>query len=271
MLIIAMNVAPMNDTNQVPSQEEGQLFPRPFRLRSIRWALAAGALALALLPFADHTYNRIYNFLCSLPLDEFFSTTAQYACPTTIVTLVFCIFLLDAPKRKYVPYLLAALLFGWIGHETIKQVSGRARPERSVRINDEGSRKILRDAQKYILSHPETPMHIEPRDQWLFMKPGRPWFNSLFSSFPSGHSNAIFCVAAFLTVIYSRGRILWFVLAAGCAFARVRYRRHFPEDVLFGGAMGWVVAQWVFSWRWPLLLGEKIENRYFVKNPSSKV
>jgi hypothetical protein len=31
--------------------------------------------------------------------------------------------------------------------------------------------------------------------------------------------------------------------------------RHWPEDVLFDGALGWTIAQIVFSWRWPVRLG----------------
>jgi membrane-associated phospholipid phosphatase len=63
-------------------------------------------------------------------------------------------------------------------------------------------------------------------------------------------------MVAFLAAVYPKGRWIWFLLGIGTGLARVRLRHHYPEDVLCGGALGWIVAQWVFTWRWPLALGD---------------
>jgi len=80
-----------------------------------------------------------------------------------------------------------------------------------------------------------------------------------FTSFPSGHSNQAFVLAVFLTAFFAgKGRVLWYILAVGCALARVRFERHFPTDILLGGAIGYLTAHHVLSWQWPVRLGAKI-------------
>jgi membrane-associated phospholipid phosphatase len=63
---------------------------------------------------------------------------------------------------------------------------------------------------------------------------------------------------AFLLVVYPRAGVVWWALAIGCAFARVRFHRHYIEDVVFGAAEGWLLSQWVFSWRWPARVAQTL-------------
>ena len=231
-------------------------FPRPLDPRGFRLPVLLLVLALGLVPFADATYWPIYYFLKDrLPLDEFFSTTRQITGITMIGSLVAVIWLFDPPRRHTLAYLLLALAIGGLSNGLIKHVAGRYRPEFSISM-DSPERKRL---ERFIAANPGTPVRIEQRDQWLLGKPGRPYFRSEFVSFPSGHANTAFILAAFLSILYARGRALWFLWAFGCALARVRYRRHFIEDVLAGGALGWMVALWVFSWHWPARIGHRLE------------
>lgn len=226
--------------------------PIPFSFRRVWPACVAAILALACIPFSETVHSVVYGFLTGLPLDEFFSTSKQFAGATCIVAMVAAIWTLDVPRRRALVVLLIALGISAATNETIKQITGRARPEQSVLLNG----KDMRKTQQYILEHPGTPVRAERVDQWMAFKPHRPIFDADFASFPSGHANTAFLFAAFLLILYPRGRWIWFVIAAGCALARVRYRRHFPSDILMGGALGWTMAWWVFSWRWPVRVAD---------------
>lgn len=220
-------------------------------------AAIAAVLALICIPFAESVHGAMYGFLMWLPLNEFFSTTRQFASTTCVVAILLAVWVLDRPRRKAVVILLVALVISSVANETIKQLTGRARPSQSVVLDDEDMKK----REDYIREHPGTRVRAERVDQWLLLGPNRPWFDSDFASFPSGHSNTAFVLAAFLLMLYPRGRWIWFVLAAGCALARVRFRRHFPSDILMGGALGWTMAWWVFSWQWPGRLADWILER----------
>lgn len=80
-----------------------------------------------------------------------------------------------------------------------------------------------------------------------------------FNAFPSGHATSAFLLAAYLSLLFPRGKWLWYVVAVACALARVRFRRHYPGDIIAGGALGWFTLQVVFSWKWPFQLGGKVE------------
>ncbi len=220
-------------------------------------ALIPAVVALVLIPFAKPVHRAVYDFLMWLPLSEFFSTAKQFAGATCVLTLLAVIWVFDAPRRRALVVLLVALGISSLVNETIKQITGRARPSDSVILDE----KDMREREQYILENPGTPLKAERVDQWLWFKSGRPWFDSDFASFPSGHSNTAFVLAAFLLVLYPRGRWIWFILAAGCALARVRFRRHFPSDILMGSALGWVMAQWVFSWGWPVRISDWVFER----------
>lgn len=231
--------------------------PRRLRWRLVWPSLVIMLAALALIPWADALYPVIYRFLRRLPFDEFFSTTIQFVSTTCVVAIFAVIWLLDPARRRTLIVFGAALAMGGIVNETVKQVTGRARPEFSVAME----RKEALRVQQYINEHPGTPVRCDRRDQWLLFQPNRSYFDSEYASFPSGHANTAFALAACLCIVYGRGRIVWFVLAAGCALARVWGRRHFHEDVLFGGALGWIIAQWVFSWNWPNTLAGWLNQR----------
>lgn len=228
----------------------GWAFPEGVSHRSLIGALLIALLGLALLPFTAHTHPWIYNTLQRLPLRSVLSTMMQFATVGCITACALAIVLLDAPRRRYVIYLVLAVLSAGAVNGLAKQVSGRARPPYSIMMGSKEKHHL----EKYVAVHPGSPISTGPEDKWLLFSSHRPFLMDEFGSFPSGHAAAAFAFAAFLVVLYPRGRLLWLVLAVMCAIARVRFRRHFTEDVLFGAGIGWVIAAWVFTWKWPARL-----------------
>ncbi|MBX7246847.1 MAG: phosphatase PAP2 family protein [Candidatus Sumerlaeaceae bacterium] len=231
--------------------------PRPMTLRRTLPAIVAMAVALAALPFTATTYWPIFKSLGFLEWRDFWAICNRYPSDIVITAMVAIIYLFDKPRRRCIVYLLVALGVSGAMNETIKQTFGRYRPEAALNIEE----KAEKDLKKILAADPASPIRIAREDQWLFMKPGRPFFEDYFSSFPSGHANAAFVLAAFLTALYWRGRLVWFVFSVGVALARIETNRHFPEDVLYGAGQGWLIAQWVMSWHWPGRIGDWIVAR----------
>jgi membrane-associated phospholipid phosphatase len=226
--------------------QDSNLFPTPLRVKTVLLAVIAMLVALALIPFADKTWWIAHDLLSSSLLEEFLYITAGLVSVTAIVTMLAIIWILDPKRRKAVVVFLIAFSLSSFVNEVVKEVAGRARPHYSIDMSEEQKEKI----EKYRTTHPGTAISAERHDEWLLFKTNRPFFEYKYASFPSGHSNNAFVIAAFLTLLYPRARIIWLLLAAGCALDRVKVGAHFLEDVLFGGALGWLVAHWVFSMSW---------------------
>lgn len=60
-----------------------------------------------------------------------------------------------------------------------------------------------------------------------------------YHSFPSGHANTAFTVAAALSAVVPGRRWLWLAVAGGVGFSRVILNAHFVGDVVAGGLVGW--------------------------------
>ena len=75
------------------------------------------------------------------------------------------------------------------------------------------------------------PFHFEPFS-----------FTAKFQSFPSGHTQVLFCVATMITAIRPRLGKFVFPLAGLFALTRVLVFDHFLSDVIFGSSVGYVGA-----------------------------
>jgi len=82
------------------------------------------------------------------------------------------------------------------------------------------------------------------------------WFpltsaGSAGQSFPSGHTAVAVGLAMALIWLYPQGRRLFVALAVLVACQRVESSAHFLSDVLFGGAVGYLVANACLRAGWP--------------------
>lgn len=130
----------------------------------------------------------------------------------------------------------------------LKNAIGKPRPDVIARCNlsDEAIQKAADDAKKFILA--TVALCNQPDDHIL---------QDGFKSFPSGHSSTAFAglfylslyLAAKLHVLDSKGEV-WksfivmapTIAAAVIAGSRIMDARHHPFDVLFGSALGLLVA-----------------------------
>jgi membrane-associated phospholipid phosphatase len=69
-------------------------------------------------------------------------------------------------------------------------------------------------------------------------------------SFPSGHTQVLFTLGTFLTLLWPR-HALWFLLTAALlAFTRVSTFQHFCSDFVAGAALGYLGTLWLYQ-LWP--------------------
>jgi membrane-associated phospholipid phosphatase len=83
----------------------------------------------------------------------------------------------------------------------------------------------------------------------------RPFSERPFSTgglgLPSSHALVAFAAAAYLSRLYPRATVVWWLLAWGCAFTRVAAGAHFLSDVVAAAVLGWLVGAVVWQWREP--------------------
>ena len=227
------------------------------RRRSLWPGVLIILLGLIAIPFATRTYGPVYQFLRHLPLSNFYSTAVQFPSPTMVVLLVASILVLQPRRRTSVPYFLVAMLLAGTFNGVVKFTTSRARPEYSIQMGRDHRNWIIDYKQK----HPNSLIRAQREDQWLGLMSDQLRFKDGYASFPSGHANACFVMAEYLGALYPQARIIWYLAAGGTCMARVAKGRHWPEDVLVGGGMGWIVARIVFSWYWPGQLGMWLAQR----------
>ncbi len=78
--------------------------------------------------------------------------------------------------------------------------------------------------------------------------PGRFWHGQ--QSFPSGHSMAAWAVATVISKEYSDHRVIRYGIYAFpvlVSLSRIGAQRHFPSDVIAGGALGHLIGVWMYD------------------------
>lgn len=177
---------------------------------------AAGAVLLLLLR-SDTTLVAHVRTFPSLQ-ESFLWTAFRRLAEPAALTLTTLVLLFDRRWRVIVPHLLLASLIGFCLAHVGKLTWSRERPFRFAAITADA-----------------------PDRSWHGASPT--WRRrSSFSSFPSGHSTAVFAVAAVLAWFYPRGRALCYLLAAGTAASRVMQNAHWPSDCWAGSLIGWLSA-----------------------------
>lgn len=68
------------------------------------------------------------------------------------------------------------------------------------------------------------------------------WFDTDFSSFPSGHATFIWAFAISLCCLYPRLKWLWITIATIVCLAQIIMYYHFVSDIIAGATLGSLVA-----------------------------
>lgn len=230
-------------------------FPRSFDKRLLVVPLFFILLGLVQIPLQPVAWDTIYHTIRELPIKDQLASANHFATEATVLFIAWAIWVLDPRRRQAIGVLLVAIALNSLVIESTKQITGRARPMYGLKMGGEEAAWI----NAYLAEHPEAIMVPHRQDQWMFFSPQRPFFNDDYASFPSGHAGGAFVLATFLAILYPRGRVLWFLIAAMCAIARVEKRRHYPEDVMIGGAIGFLVMSFVAASPWAAAVGARAE------------
>lgn len=111
-----------------------------------------------------------------------------------------------------------------------------------------GDSVVINLAMKAITRR-ERPSDVAPNGDWdnTFFNGGKSPFHG--SSFPSGHSTAVWSVATVVAERY-RGRhkpwvpVLCYSMASVISFSRITESAHFPSDVWLGASLGYTIAKY---------------------------
>lgn len=230
------------------------LLPRRATRRAWTMPLLACIVGFALMPFSYVIFKPVRTLLILMHIDFHFDVAEHLPSITVILCVAAAVWLLDPARRRYLFYFAAALMVAGAGAQVTKRVTLRTRPQFTPGVYDP-----VKHAERKARSQAKLEQAGIPPAQ---KEPSKPRvLDDHYASFPSGHSAAAFAMAAFLALLYPRARRLWLFLAISCALARVRYERHYLDDVLVGGAIGWASALWVFTWNWPARLMSRFSAR----------
>jgi membrane-associated phospholipid phosphatase len=157
---------------------------------------------------------------CDIPgmLDDVFVAGESFGNAAGVLLIAMTIFILAPQCRRKVPTILCAALGSGITSQALKVFVTRTRP---------------RDLPGNLASFRDT-------FEWPFLVTTE---NIRVRSLPSSHTATAVGLAVALAWCFPRGRWLFTGLAILVAAQRVEIRAHFPSDVLFGAAVGWVFAQ----------------------------
>tara|TARA_B100000315_G_scaffold252046_1_gene288025 strand:+ start:2539 stop:3195 length:657 start_codon:yes stop_codon:yes gene_type:complete len=137
-----------------------------------------------------------------------------------------------------VPSCLVVIGIGyWRRQELIQQVGIRCLGAYAIS-------GIAAQGFKHLLGRPRPRLIEDPTAHW------GPSFASGFDAFPSGHTTCAFALAAVLSHIYPRWRIMFFVLAYLVATARVVRGSHWITDVIAGALLGTMCGVWIATAEW---------------------
>lgn len=130
--------------------------------------------------------------------------------------------------RNYGVQFLSVLIFSGLILQVLKHLVGRVRPYASEGLF----------AQQF------DPLTLDYRHH----------------SMPSGHTQVVFAVATYMSIIWPKGKYIWFAFAVLLAVSRIITLNHWLSDTIMGalvGVIGTLVAQKYVETKTPFTLHPK--------------
>ncbi|MDH5543918.1 MAG: phosphatase PAP2 family protein [Nitrospinota bacterium] len=124
--------------------------------------------------------------------------------------------------KENLKFLVIAMIIGGVGVIAVKQVYVKDRP-----LGHFG--EISKELQAKVHAPYKRPHH---------------------RTFPSGHSQTAFSVAAAMILLFRRHAIMWILWASLVAISRVQLGMHFPADILAGSMWGAFSAYLVYRYNY---------------------
>ena len=201
-------------------------------------------LAVCVLPL-DTQLAQPDNFR-GLPgdLKRFVHLSEIFAHGFGVIIVSVGIWLLVAEKRRFIPRIVMCAIWPSAGVHLAKAMFGRYRP---IKYYDEKS---------------QANLPADFAETWLGWLPNNAINTGYASqSFPSAHTATVWGLAIGMAWVFPKGRWLFFTIAALASLQRVTSFAHWPSDVLFGAAIGFVMAGAITeNWGFGFFLG-RFENR----------
>ncbi|TWT41484.1 PAP2 superfamily protein [Thalassoglobus neptunius] len=217
---------------ELPDQQEGFVDPG-------KWVLPLVSMTLGLISMFWFDKIAGVYFLTDDWLDEFHElvdAAEHFGTPYGQLIGLFCLTsALHWKEWRIVRFFLAASCAG-IAANIVKLFIARARPN-SFDF--------------------ETLRIWESFGQWLpFAEGGSAW-----QSFPSAHTASAFGFAAVLSSAYLHGKPMFVFMAILTGFHRISVSAHFPSDVFFGAAIGWLIGCSFVGNNWLSRKFDRLEQR----------
>ncbi|CAN5395082.1 hypothetical protein BH09SUM1_BH09SUM1_13080 [soil metagenome] len=241
--------------SKTPSHRDGRAALLPYRVTKLSMIVMALIMVAALIEiqFSVASWKLVYGTIQDLNLSRYLDAANQFPSSLTFVALVIPIWIYKPKIRHTIAPMLIALGMASLLAGVIKETAGRARPQVGVRLM-KSDRKV-KGLEEFLAVHPNPVLKIANSDYWLWFSPNRPRFKGDYASFPSGHAVSAVVLAFWLTLMFPRAKVIWYMLAVGTCLARIKEARHYPGDVMFGSGVGFFTACYVFSAPWALRFG----------------
>jgi membrane-associated phospholipid phosphatase len=187
-----------------------------------RWiSVPAGLCLLGVLCFAVDIPVAAYFAAEHLPkfVQEIFDNAETFGHAAGVGLLLIAIAALDPAKRRWIPLCILGAYGGGLLADLIKLFITRLRPRN---------------------------VDLAATTVWQTFGPLLPLINRTGGdshSFPSAHTATAFGFATVLAGMYPHGRWLFFSFAVLTGIHRMECSAHFPSDVCFGAAIGWIMGQ----------------------------
>ena len=205
-------------------------------------ALAIGIpLFLIVAAFAVMPLDVVISRVCYKQADnrpkwlrKILDNTEPFGHSVGVFIVAAAVFSLDVQRRRAGFMILSAGLGSGLLAATLKLGVGRMRPRNFDFLTDD----VLATFQS-----------------WLPLLSSR----SSLQSLPSAHAATAVGLAVALASLYPRGRVLFYGLTLFVAGHRLHSGAHFPSDILFGAAVGWIFGMFClgFGRRWESALSRR--------------